>query len=371
MRVLGAAPLSRSLWTVRAPFALALSLGGIVIAAPSPGRAQDTAFSADPATPLSEAARAVAEAVPSEDTPEPDEHYPVSNEWRHDLWFGAIRDLGGAFVGVGTDQCYTLAAVQNASMVWIVDFDAVVARVHRMYEVLVGASPTPEELVARFSDENEDATAALLEAGLAGDPEAREIVRMFRRNTGRFDGYLAHVARLRRGDAPTSWLSDPVLYGRIRALFSSHRIVARTGDVTGTTTLRAVGAAARALGVPVRALYFSNAEQFFRYTPDFRTNATSLPTDERTVVLRTFRNRRAPYPDHDTWHFMVHPMSDFLERLALGYWRSTEIIDDVLRTLGDSGVTTITSSAPRRHTRTPAPEAATDAGSAPSRGAEH
>lgn len=326
--------------------ALALAL----VAARAP--AQDAAlFSPDPATPLSDAARAIAEGVPSEDTPEPDEHYPVSNEWRHDLWFDAIRDLGGAFVGVGTDQCYTLAAVQNASMVWIVDFDAVVPRVHRMYEVLVGASATPEELVARFDDEREDETAALLEAALAGDPEAREIVRMFRRNTGRFDGYLAHVARLRRDGAPTSWLSDPALYARIRTLFASHRIVARTGDVTGATTLRAVGAAASRLGVTVRALYFSNAEQFFRYTPDFRANVAALPTDARSVLLRTFRNRRAPYPDDDTWHFMVHPMPDFRERLDLGYWRSTEIVDDTLRRLSATGMTTITGETPRRHTR--------------------
>lgn len=338
--------------------ALLLALG--LVATAQGARAQDVAFSPDPGTPLSDEARAIAESVPSEDTPEPDEHYPVSNEWRHDLWFDAIRDLGGAFVGVGTDQCYTLAAVQNASMVWIVDFDSVVPRVHRMYEVLVLASPTPAELVARFADENEDATAALLESGLAGDPDAAEIVRMFRRNTGRFDGYLAHVARLRHEGTPSSWLSDPVLYGRIRALFASHRIVARTGDVTGATTLRAVGSAASRLGVTVRALYFSNAEQFFRYTPDFRANMSALPTDARSVVLRTFRNRRAPYPRHDTWHFMVHPMPDFLERLALGYWRSTEIVDDVVRTLSDTGVTTITSTTPRRHTRTA--EAGADAG---------
>lgn len=323
--------------------ALLVGLGGSAHA--------QVAFPADPATPLPDALRTIAEAVPSEDTPEPDEHYPVSNEWRHDLWFDSVRDLGGAFVGVGTDQCYTIAAVQNASMIWIVDFDDVVRQVHRMYEVLVVASATPEELVARFGEDAEDETAALLETGLASDPDARTIVRMFRRNTGRFRGYLEHVARLSRDGTATSWLSSPTYYARIRTLFASHRVVARTGDVTGATTLRAVGAAATSLGVPVRALYFSNAEQFFRYTADFRTNMSSLPTDARSVVLRTFRNRRAPYPDHDTWHFMVHPMPDFLERLSLGYWRSTEIVDDVVRTLSDTGVTMITADTPRRHVR--------------------
>ncbi len=98
----------------------------------------------------------------------------------------------------------------------------------------------------------------------------------------------------------------------------------------------------------MRVLYFSNAEQFFRYTDDFQTNVRSLPTDERTVVLRTFRNRRASYPRFDTWHYLTEPMTDFLERLAMGYRRSTEIVADVLNTLDEDGATAITSATPRR-----------------------
>lgn len=296
------------------------------------------------ATPLEGEILRIATDVPDEDTPDPGEHYPVSNEWRHDLWFDAVRDLGGAFVGVGTDQCYTLAAVQNAEIVWIVDFDPLVPVVHRMYDVLVRSSATPAELVARFDAESEDATIALLEG--AGVDAA--VVRMYRRNRGRFAGYLEHVARLERGGVRSTWLSDTTLYDRVRALFAGGRVIARNGDVTGERTLRAVGAAATALGVPVRTLYFSNAEQFFRYTESFQANVRGLPTDERSVVLRTFRNRAAPYPRHDTWHYLTEPMADFLERLTLGYRRSTEIVADVLRHLDADGATAITAETPRR-----------------------
>jgi hypothetical protein len=295
-------------------------------------------------TPLEGEILRIAQDVPDEGTPDPGEHYPVSNEWRHDLWFDVLRDLGGAFVGVGTDQCYTLAAVQNAEIVWIVDFDPLVPVVHRMYDVLVRQSATPAELVARFDEGSEVATVALLE----GAGVDREVVRMYRRNRGRFAGYLEHVARLERDGVRSTWLSDATLYDRVRALFAGGRIIARNGDVTGERTLRAVGAAATALGVPVRALYFSNAEQFFRYTASFQTNVRSLPTDERSVVLRTFRNRAAPYPRHDTWHYLTEPMTDFLERLGLGYRRSTEIVADVLRHLDADGATAITAETPRR-----------------------
>lgn len=313
-----------------------------LLAAPTLGEAQS--LPPDIATPLTGEALRIATAIPDEDTPDPGEHYPVSNEWRHDLWFEPLRDLGGAFVGVGTDQCYTLAAIQNAQMLWVVDFDPLVPVVHRMYDVLVRHSATPAELVARFDEANEEATLDLLTSNGA-DPE---VLRAYRRNRGRFFGYLTRVARIERDGVRGTWLSDPALYDRVRALFAGGRVVARNGDVTGTSALRAVGTAATSLGITVRALYFSNAEQFFRYTDDFQTNVRNLPTDERTVVLRTFRNRRATYPQFDTWHYLTEPMPDFLERLTLGYRRSTEIVADVLRNLDADGATAITAETPRR-----------------------
>lgn len=300
------------------------------------------------AQPLDGPSRAVLEALPHEETPVPEEHYPGSNEWRHDLFFDAIRDLGGAFVGVGADQCYTLAAAQNASIVFLVDYDAEIPRIHRMYERLVSASPTPAELVARFETANVAATMDLL-----ADPELQ---RTFRRHRPGLRPYLHHVARLRRDGRGTSWLSDPVLYERTRALFANGRVVARTGDVTGQSTLRAIGAAAQRLNVSVRVVYFSNAEQFFRYTEgSFQENVRALPADERTVVLRTFRHpRMTPYPEDDTWHYMVHPMSDFLERLSLGYRRNTHIVMDAVRAgLDLRGVTTIRANMPRDYVRPP------------------
>jgi hypothetical protein len=300
------------------------------------------------AQPLGASERAIADAIPDEATPEPEEHYLGSNEWRHDLYFDALRDLGGAFVGVGADQAYTMAAVQNASLVFLVDYDGQIPRLHRMYGALIAASDSPADLLALFERDGEERARAIL----AADPE---LTRLFRRNRSRLRPYLRHVARLARGGRPTSWLSDPVLYARVRALFTNGRVVARTGDVTGAQTMRAVGDAARRLNVIVRAVYFSNAEQFFHYTSGFSENVRALPTDARSVVLRTFRHaRNTPYPDGDSWHYMVHPMPDFLERLALGYRRNTHIVMDAVRAgLDRSGVTAISPETPRDYIRAP------------------
>lgn len=315
-------------------------------------QAQAAQAVSDPTASLPASARAVLDAIESETTPVPENHYPFSNEWRHDLYNDAVRDLGGAFVGVGTDQCYTVAAVQNASVLFIVDYDSMVPLVHRMHGALVAASETPEQFLARFDADSARETMALLDRAFEGDPDARAIKRVYRGNRGSFAGYFAHVAILRREGVGTSWLSNATLYARVRALFANGRVVPRTGDITGSTTMQAVGAASRQLGLPMRVVYLSNAEAFFNYGEGFTTNMRSLPSDERTIALRTFRHRRAVYPDGDTWHYLVHPLTDFVERLDMGYRRMLHIaLDAVDGGLDATGVTRITAETPRRRAR--------------------
>ncbi len=307
----------------------------------------------DPSVPLSDAALRIANDVPDEGTPNPGEHYPISNEFSHQLWFEHIRDLGGAFVGVGTDQCYTLAAVQNASILWLVDFDPLVPVVHRIYAALVPASESPAGLVARFDPAHRDATLALLAEHFAGDPDLPAIERTFRRNHARMHDYLRRVLRNRRDGVAASWLSDPALYARVRALISSGRVISRNGDVTADGAMRAAGRAAAQLGVTVRVIYFSNAEQFFPFTRGYRANVDALPTDERTVVLRTFREAGVPYPPGERWHYMVQPFSDMQARIREnGYRHSRQLVRDLMqrsgRYLGADGVSVLDGDVPRR-----------------------
>lgn len=319
----------------------ALSVLGI---APRRGLAQSAhpTFDRDVSHALSSELVARLQRIPDEHTPDPGEHYPVSNEWRHDLWAPALRGLGGIFVGVGPDQCYTLAAMQGASLALLVDFDPNVPLVHRMYEVLVPASESPEALVARFQPGEARATRTLLEGGLEGDPRKDAILRVFDRTQSRWARYARAVRRSSFGGVAGSWLADPQLYAHVRALFRAGRVVARNGDVTGTSTLRDIGRVSQELGEPVRALYFSNAEQFFPYTPDFVENVRGLRIDERSLVLRTFRDRRAEYPARDRWHYVTEPAQGFVERLGAGLHHSRELAMEALRQpRGTQGLTVL------------------------------
>lgn len=306
---------------------------------------------------LPDAARAAIDSIPDEGTQTPRMHYAVSNEWGFQVLAEPLRGLGGVYVGVGSDQNYTMAAMARAELLLLVDYDPVIPYVHRMYEKLVVASETPEALIARFDEDQLGPTTELLRTSLAGDPLAERIVTMYRNHRRWVSRYLRrHVPYGRRGGI--TWLTDRGHYDYVREMFRAGRIVARNGDVTGERTMRAVGDAARRAGLPVRIVYFSNAEQFFRYTPAFRRNMESLPTDDRSVVVRTIRNRQLDYPTRDTWHYVVHQMGDFVERLQTGaYANVIHLTPDVLAerrrgvSTGVAGLSLMTRSTPRLRVR--------------------
>ena len=50
--------------------------------------------------------------------------------------------------------------------------------------------------------------------------------------------------------------------------------------------LRGIGEASRELGVPIRAYYLSNAEDYWNYPDEFRANFENLLFDESSVILR-------------------------------------------------------------------------------------
>jgi hypothetical protein len=142
--------------------------------------------------------------------------------------------------------------------------------------------------------------------------------------------YLYHVANVRVGQRHPTWLGDPEAYAYVRALVVGGRVLARQGDLNGATTLKSIGETARALKLPVRAVYTSNAEGFFNYTPAFRDNIASLPHDEKSVMIRTYK-RQMSSPVGDEWHYNLHQIDDFLQRLANPMYKNVHRVMQDLR----------------------------------------
>ncbi len=335
----------------RSFFALAAGLAALLAA---PALHAQSRVPTDPSVSLPADVQRDIATIPDEGTRQPTRHFPVSNEYRHDLLYPHLRELGGAYVGVGSDQNYTMAAAAGSELLLLVDYDPQIPLVHRMYRALVSVSETPDALIARFAPEATAESERVIAAELADDPRKDDVVRYFRRQRVWFDRYLRRMARATHEGTPVAWIGDAAMYARIRALHRARRIQTFNGDVTAERTLRAVGDVARRAGTTVRVVYFSNAEQFFPYSDSFIRNMENLPTDERALVVRTVNHRRLVKPGPRDWHYVVQEMPDFLARLRTGAYRhSFQLVADILAagppTVGADGLSHITAAQTPQH----------------------
>lgn len=283
-------------------------------ALPSPDPERSGARGTDKLTPEQ---RALFLAGPEDSLLKTPIHYMKSNEVRHDVFFPYVGGLGGAYVGVGSDQNYTLFAAAGSELVFLLDIDQSVVDLHRCYEALIEASPDPQTLFDRWAEASAAASVQILETAYAELPELdrRRIIRLYRAARETVHIHLDRVIRRNQGGKPSAWLSDPALYARVRAMFLADRVRMMAGDLTGTSSLQSVGAAARAMNLPIRVVYFSNAEEYFEYGKQFVANIEALGGEPQSVVLRTIYSKKWIHADQ-LWAYQVQPLADYRQRLG-------------------------------------------------------
>jgi len=232
-------------------------------------------------------------------------HYVISNEGRHYLYRDAVKDTGGVYVGVGTDQNYLIAGWSRPEVLVLMDFDQVVVDLHRVYRLAFLKAQTPEEFIALWRDKNKADMQALIDEGIA-DPELRAAAqRAYHIARSAVHRRLLRVkARYAQLKMPT-FLDDAEQYAFIVDMFKNERVYMVRGDLTADRSVSDIAVAARAAKMPVRTLYLSNAERYFHYNANFRGSMLSLPLDERSVVLRTSHFTQGRY------QYSVQPGANF------------------------------------------------------------
>jgi hypothetical protein len=237
-----------------------------------------------------------------------DKHYLVSNERRLDLYRPDVDDLGGVYLGVGTDQNYIMAGFVKPSLVVIVDFDQAVVDLHAVHGALVRAAPDAEQFLHTWSRAGEADALAILDAAFeepARRSELRELYLSARPEVERrFRDLRKRYAEL----GIQAWLEVPEQYDTVRDLFERERVVAIRGDFTRAGVMRDIAAILEEHGQIVRVLYLSNIEQYLAYRPPWKANMLALPLDDRSLVLRTLPGRPAGFQyilqrghDFQTW----------------------------------------------------------------------
>jgi len=256
--------------------------------------------------------------------------YVKANEGRTHVWAPFVTNLGGAYLGVASDQNYSLIAAARSELAFLMDYDPRVVALHRRLRALILHSETPQAFIARFAPEAQRESLALLEQVYPDAPDLPALKAGFRANRDELNLYYqAQLDRPPRDQpADFGWL-QPGHYAYIRALYQQDRIIPVKGDLMGSRTITAVSAAARATGLPLRVVYLSNAPTAWggQITPGYRSNLLALPLDERSVVLQTTNG--GGFRQNGYWHYNIHAGLHLQQLLARpGY-------DTVMKTLGE------------------------------------
>jgi hypothetical protein len=247
-------------------------------------------------------------------------HYVTSNELAVQRFEPHIRNLGGGYVGVGTDQSYLFIGWQRAELAWLFDYDPVVSDVHDLYLAFFGVAQNPEGFLHLWKRGSRQEALAVLAKVYTGD--------VLKRAHAAYAAYRAQIERRllttvkeQRALHVDSYLTTQAQYDYVAQLVRAGRVRRMVGDLVADRGLVGIAGVAAKLGVPVRTLYMSNAEEYFRqsgYGEQFRTNARAVLTDPRALVLRTL----STYPENKDYTYAAQLGSNFLAWLSRPWLRN-------------------------------------------------
>ncbi len=219
-------------------------------------------------------------------------HYLYCDELHSYVMYEHLRDLGGGYAGVGSDQTYLYAGWMKAELVWVTDYDPWIKRLHMAYAAFFEHAESPEEFVALWRRRNRHSSEDLIRSHFEGRPDVGRIVRVWRSARGDVDLRFTRLASVLEEAGVPGFINDAEQYDWVRNLVRVGRVRPMVANLLDDEGMVGIGSAARELGVPLRALYLSNAEEYWSYTDPFRENIYAQHFDERSVVLRAAASKR-------------------------------------------------------------------------------
>ncbi len=247
--------------------------------------------------------------------------YLESNEPRAWLWKRYLTNIGGAYLGVGSDQGFSFIAIARSEWAWLMDYDPRVVDHHQRMRAFILEAETPEQFVELWSGADTKRSIEVIERHHANADEHAKLRRGFHVTRERlYEYYREQLADPEGREKGFGWLANPEHYSYIRLLYQQGRIMPIKGDLLGNDSMRTVAEAANALGVSIRVFYTSNAPISWggHITDAYRANVLGLPFDHRGIVLQT--TAKGGFRQTGHWHYNVQWGRHLHDRLGkLGY----------------------------------------------------
>jgi hypothetical protein len=229
-----------------------------------------------------------------------------SNEAQDYLFFPYIKDLKGAFIGVGADQMLDMFVNSQAREVFIVDYteqNSLVTRalleVGLYHKKTWRKNPNVEEFIRYFSKENGWLLSRILlknmtfeEVDQVENVTNGQVAESLRLDEPDFSDYLRAKARLvDDSGAKFSWLSSDSNLSKIIDAYENNRIHVVKGSISDQTVMTKISKHLADVDLPVDALYMSNIEEYigdkWEACELLRGALEVLPISKKAVILRT------------------------------------------------------------------------------------
>jgi len=242
-------------------------------------------------------------------------HYLAGNEKTLQAFYPYIKGVGGGYVGVGSDQAYLLIGWARPEVAWFIDYDRDVVDIHEVYRLFFEHATTPAELLALFDEAQKKHATDLILAAHEGE-RGEHLATLYRQNRGWIRRRLRGMSRrIAKAKVPTVF-DDQETYDYVRSLLAAGRVRPLLANLLEDGGVKGVADAARRMDVPVRVLYLSNAEEYWKaYPQNFRDNVAALPFTDDATVLRTL----LIWDINQDYRYNVQPARNFLEWLAKPY----------------------------------------------------
>jgi hypothetical protein len=244
-------------------------------------------------------------------------HYLSGNEKTLDAFHATLsKDEGGAYMGVGTDQAYIFTGWARFELAWLTDYDPAVKEVHELYRMFILASPTPAEFVALWDKESREKVYAIIGAAESDEERAWQHRYWYRNSVQRIRNRFSYLNRRMAKAGVRTFLDDQEQYDYVRMMLEQRRMRPLVVDLHAEKGVAAIAEATKQLGVPIRVLYLSNAEQYWkRYPKQFKANVGSLQFAENGIVLRTLLSQSA----NVDYRYNVQPAANYQDWLSKPY----------------------------------------------------
>ncbi|MFN3197228.1 MAG: hypothetical protein ACE366_02250 [Bradymonadia bacterium] len=222
-------------------------------------------------------------------------HYLISNEDLHTVFKPSLTGKGGVYVGLATDQNYTMAAWAESEMLVLIDFDQMVVDLHEVYGVIFKEARTPVAFLDLWQSRSQQKVEGLILDDAPNENIGERRVTAYRKGRRAVERQLNTLLGQYHANGVATFLEDQRQYNHLRTLWQQGKVIPFRADLNGPHAVSDLARALEAVNRKVSVLYLSNAEQYFKYGAAFRANMLALPMDADTLVLRTWHVGQVKY----------------------------------------------------------------------------